>query len=208
MTFRTFPPHELQAEPRAWARLGSGLAAVVAKADSHYVRQVWLKTYQGDLIVIGVAQRDLEYKFEVFSLWIASPQALIAHDASKGWNNPPPAPPEAFAAWPLQAPWRVQVLRRTEFIIEDVPVEGALGVGPYSVKDGAPPGQTPAEASASCEVAVGLLFTGANGGRLMIAADWFPETLIFTHDETEISPYVDGCEAIAAEDYEAVAWGA
>jgi hypothetical protein len=205
MEFRDYAPLELLAEPGVLDRLRTDVTAVGLKQDEPYLREVWLRTYDGRQIVLGVNQRDLEFKFEVFGLWLASPEALAANIVRKGWAFPAPKPPEAFETWPLAPPWQVQVLRRAEFIVEDVVVEGALGEDPI-VQDVARPGRIPDDAAAQCEVAVGLLFTGFDDARLIIGVDWFPETLVFLRDDDQIAQYLACCETVDLSTYQADPW--
>jgi len=110
-----------------------------------------------------------------------------------------PTAPSHFEPWPFEQ-WTVQVLRRAEFIVEDVEVQEAFGEAP-NMQSAAPPGDVPAEASASCEVAVALLFTGGDGSQLLIAADWFPLDTIVTHDAAEIDAFRQSCETVGLEEY-------
>jgi hypothetical protein len=59
----------------------------------------------------------------------------------------------------------------------------------------------PSEAAASVEVAVGLLFVGPNGKRLLMGVDWMPLNMIVTDVVAEIDEYLAPCEAIDLNAY-------
>lgn len=220
---KQFPSFELQGSPAALAGLAESIAgySVVRGGDAAFA--VWLKRLDGSALYVGVDQRDVLPMFEVFALWVATPDDLaelargweaptIADDVSEPFRTaimtpPAPMPPEQFDPWPL-AQWRTEVLRRAEFIVEDGPVEGALGTHP-NTQSAAPPKSVPVEASASCEVAVGLLFTGATGNRLLIGVDWMPERMTITDIAAEIDEYLKPCEAVEFSSYlERDSWAA
>jgi hypothetical protein len=91
--------------------------------------------------------------------------------------------------------WRTQVLRRAEFIVEDAAVEGTFGNNP-NAQSASRPDSVPVEASASCEVAAGVLFTGSDGRRLLIGVDWLPMNLVISDVATEIDAYLEPCDAV------------
>jgi hypothetical protein len=209
---RRFPPFELEASPTTFAALHrlSGVALGGRPGTT------WLRDLDGKAYPIHVTQRDLEFKFEVFSLAIPTMAALAERVAL--WVAPDlpadlpdivrhamvrrpelPIAPSDFEPWPFEK-WTVEVLRRAEFIVEDVEVHGALGEAPI-MQSAAPPGEVPAEASASCEVAVGLLFTGEDGSQLLIGADWFPFDTIVTRDAAQIEAFRQLCESVRLEEY-------
>ncbi len=206
---RQYPSFEIEASELAFAALRNDMSTIHF-GGAH--GQTWLRDRYGNTFALNVNQRDLEYKFEVFSLALPSHSELTEQAAA--WKPPtlddqmderlraiystrPSVPllPDAFQPWPF-VHWRAEVLRRVEFIIEDVDVEGTFGTGPHNMQSAAPPGSVPSEASAACEVAVGLLFTGAENDRLLLAADWMPFSLIVSRDPGEIERFIDVCEAI------------
>jgi hypothetical protein len=205
---RSFPPFEIEAAPVTFAALHnlSGVALGGRRGTT------WLRDADGKVYPIYVNQRDLEHKFEVFSLAIPTMADLAERVAM--WVAPdlpadlpdilrhamvrrPEAPiaPSHFEPWPFEK-WTVQVLRRAEFIVENAEVPGAP-----NMQAAAPPDEVPADANASCEVAVALLFTGGDGSQLLIAADWFPYATIVTHDAAEIEAFRQSCEAVELEEY-------
>ena len=211
---RQYPSFEIEANQAAYAALRSDLFQI-SLGDAR--DQAWLRDTQGNTFAVHVSERDLEFKFEVFSLAIPSLSELT--ERATAWKPPVldermderlrtlfsnrpsiPAPPDTFQPWPF-AHWRTDVLRRVEFIIEDVPAEGALGSGPHNMQSGGPPGAVPAEASAACEVAVGLLFTGAKKDRLLLAVDWMPFSMVVSQDQDVIEQYIGSCEAIEIGHY-------
>ena len=108
-------------------------------------------------------------------------------------------PPVDFEPWPF-ASWRTEVLRRAEYIDWGVEAGPILGDHP-NFQSAARPGQVPAEASAWCEVAAGLLFTGDDGRRLLIAVDWSPMNLVVTEDAAPIETFLATCERVEMDDY-------
>ncbi|MEP6967934.1 MAG: hypothetical protein ABI906_07620 [Pseudomonadota bacterium] len=210
---QTFPPFELRADPATLDGLRAGLTGF---AFGGRTGQTWLRGDGGQIWAVTVNQRDLQFKFEVFALAIDTTQALRARIAA--WKPPSlsddvpeivrrlmsvrpvaPTPTTEFEPWPFGV-WRTDVLRRVEFIIEDVDVGPTFGSAPNS-QDAARPGEIPQVASAACEVAAGLLFTGDNGQRLLVGVDWMPFNLVFTHDAAEIDQYIASCEAIEIAEY-------
>jgi hypothetical protein len=168
------------------------------------------------MFALNVRSRDVEPMFEVFSLEIVSVEELIQrvrflrseaelrNDLPElirnAWANAAmPAPPSSFEPWPFDL-WRLQILKRVEFIIEDVEVQHAIGQGPHNSQSAALPGQAPPEASASCDVSVGLLFTASDESQLLIAADWRPFAKTISTDPGEIGRFVETCEAADAAD--------
>lgn len=178
---------------------------------------IWIKAANDTILAVGVDSRDLESKFEVFTLAVETEQALAhrvltappvklpddAPEMMKQWANMPRValkPPADFAPWPFDV-WRVEVLRRAEYIIGDLqPPPKTFGNDPVA-QNPARPGEVPPEAWAACEVAVGLLFTGSGGKRLMVAVDWIPFYLSLTQDEAIIADFIESCAAIGVDEY-------
>jgi hypothetical protein len=165
---------------------------------------------------MSVDGRDALPMFEVFTLRLATLKEL--QDRWHDWKAPPlpadmpdqlralmttkppmPASPTIFDTWPFPS-WRTQVLRRAEFIIENVPVADTVGDHPNS-QSASRPMAVPAEASASCEVTVGLLFTGPDGRRLLMGVDWMPYSMVVTDQSEEIDEYLAPCEATDLDVY-------
>ena len=214
-----FSPFEIQAGPEALRQLASGLDGwrVERKGTpASNASSVWLRDKSGSVWLLAVDQRDLGPMFEVFTLGVSSlaelrdrwahwqPPVLPADapESRRGLapTRPPPAvPPVDFEPWPL-ASWRTEVLRRAEYI--DWGVEAGPTVGDHpNFQSAARPGEVPAEASASCEVAAGLLFTGEAGRRLLIAVDWLPLNLVVTEDAAQIEAFLATCERVEMDDY-------
>ena len=58
----------------------------------------------------------------------------------------------------------------------------------------------PREASAFCEVAVGVLFTSQDR-KLLLAADWMPMNKQVLQDMAEISTFLADCELVGMAEY-------
>lgn len=211
-----YPPFELQADSEALTALLGGVAGYRVEAIAARIGSVWLRDRAGRDWLIAVDQRDLRFKFEVFALGIMSITQL--RERWRNWKAPtipadmpeplrtmmaarPPEPvaPVSYDRWPLEM-GRVEVLRRAEFIVEDVDVGPTFGDHP-NAQSAAAPGQVPKEASASCEVAVGLLFSAPDGKRLLIAADWMPMDLILTQEAAKIDEFIALCQRLELRTY-------
>lgn len=214
---RQFPSFELQASAADLSSLRAGLRGYATEGVGPSTSMVWIKAANDTILAVGADSRDLEFKFEVFTLAVETEQALAhrvstapplklpddAPEMMKQLANMPrvaPKPPADFEPWPFYA-WRVEVLRRAEYILGDLqsPPE-TFGTDPVA-QNPAKPGEVPPEAWAACEVAVGLLFSGSGGERLMVAVDWMPFNLIVTQDEANIAEYVESCAAIDVDKY-------
>ncbi len=209
-------PVELEVDRATLGAMAGSLTSFAVEKIGRNASFVWLRDTQGRTYGIGVASRDLQFKFEVFTLAIETFEAIRRRlDA---WRPPslpadfPPelrralstrpsalALPETFERWPLTS-WRTDVLCRVEFIIEGVQVGPTFGGNP-NAQSAAPPGQVPSGASASCEVAVGLLFTNRNGGRFLIGVDWMPGDMVVTQVAAEIDDYVSSCDRVSLKEY-------
>jgi len=211
-----FPPFEIQAARPTLLALENAIAGYVVEQAGKGASLVWLRSHAGQIWGIGVDQRDLESKFEVFTLAIETLEAMQARAAA--WAPPqlPPDMPEnfrrlmstrpelpkpsaEFQPWPF-ASWRVEVLRRAECIIDNVDAGPTFGNNP-SMQAPSQPGQVPPEASAYCETAVALLFTEGNSKRLLVGVDWMPFNMIVTQDVHEIDEYLSSCERVPLKDY-------
>lgn len=216
MGTKKLPPFDLQGTGDALANLASCVAGYAVEPFGTRANAVWFLSQNGQVTWMGVDGRDALPMFEVFTLHILTLNEL--QDRWKDWEAPtfpedvpdplcalmttkPPKPvaPTTFAAWPFPS-WRTQVLRRAEFIIDDVPVAGTVGEHPH-MQSAARPMAVPAGASASCEVTVGLLFTGTNGGRLLMGVDWMPFNMVATDQSQEIDEYLGPCETMDLDAY-------
>jgi hypothetical protein len=216
MMTKVFPPFELQASGAALDLLDSGIAGFALERIARWVSAVWLQGTDGQIWLMMADTRDLQFKFEVFTLAFETIEGLQARLAA--WTPPDiagdvpemlrqafstrptvPAAPSRFDPWPFSR-WRCDVLRRTEFIIEDVEFGVTLGDSPDFQSAGRP-GFVPPEASAACEVAAGILFTGEQGERLLAAVDWRPTELIWTRDAAQIDQYLAETSAVTIDDY-------
>lgn len=216
MARRRFDPFELQASRDALAAIADGLSGYAVERIGNSALAVWLLSEGGQVWLIGVDQRDLEYKFEVFTLAIETIEEVQARWAN--WrpvplpaavpenlrqlltSRPPmPAPPSEFFAWPFGS-WRTDVLRRAEIIVEGVGVGPIFGSNPVA-QDAVRPGAVPPEAGASCEVAAGLLFSGHEGGRLLMAVDWMPMNMVVEESAVEIDAFLASCEQVSLAEY-------
>jgi hypothetical protein len=180
-------PFDLQALPSDLAALGEGLISFAVSANGN---QTWLKGEDGILWVLSVDQRDLEHKFEVFTLRV--------EEAASNFRFAPPAPSE-FRPWPFDE-WRVDVLRRAEYIFKPEDPGPTFGVDPLG-QDAARPGEVPRVALSSCEVAVGLMFTGVDQKRLLVCVDWMPFNMVATQEPTVIDDVIEACEFVSLDDY-------
>jgi hypothetical protein len=214
---RRFDTFELQASATDLLSLRDGLAGFASVEVGPRTDMLWLKGNAGQIWAIGVDSRDLEFKFEVFTLAMET-QAALAHrvetappvqlpaDAPewmRQWAAQPrvaPMPPETFEPWPLRS-WRVDVLRRAEWVIGDLQSPPpTFGDNPVA-QNASKPGEVPSDAWAACDVAVGLLFTDPEHRRFLIGVDWLPLNMVVTIDAAAIDEYVAACEAIELATY-------
>jgi hypothetical protein len=191
-----FPPVELAASQAALVAADEGLASYAAEAIAGHLWQVWLADAAGRLWCVGSVPRDLQFMFEVFSLSIHPAEELDEMARARGW--PPVQRPAKLVPWPL-GPSTLHVLRRTEFIAPADPAQHTFGVDPLS-QSAARPGCVPPDASAACDVAVGLLFANEYD-RLLLAADWNPMRLILTQEHEPIEDYLATCESVPLAEY-------
>jgi hypothetical protein len=211
-----YPPFELQASIGALRQLASGIAEWRVEPLGNSVFNVWLKSADGAVWLVGVDQHDVRPMFEVFTLSMRSmaelrelwdrwrPPALPA-DAPEDLRRlvrtrpPPPAPPSNLEPWPF-ASWRTQVVRRAEFIVEGVDAGPTFGNNP-NMQSAARPGAVPGDAAASCEVDAGILFTGDRDRRLLLAVDWMPMQMSVIEDAAQIEAFLAACELIGMDAY-------
>lgn len=210
-----FPPFELQASPSALQRLTSGLSGWRVERMGSHASNLWLKASDGAIWLIGVDQRNVGPMFEVFTLAMLSMAEL--QERWEQWQPPvlpkevperlrqllttrPPAPvaPTDFDPWPLRS-WRTEVVRRAEFIVEGGDPGPTFGNNP-NLQSAARPRAVPSEASAFCEVAAGLLFTGKDR-KLLLAVDWMPMNMLVLDDSAEIAKFIADCELVGMADY-------
>lgn len=208
-----FPPFELQASGPALRSLASGIAGYAIYVTGKDVASGWIKTHDERVWFVTADSRDLQFKFEVFTLDIASPKDLRARvDA---WKPPTihddipqefrqvlrtrpvvPEPPKTFE------PWRSRngchVVLRQEFIIDEAAAVPTIGDHPVMQSGGR---VVPANASAVCRIAAGVVFEGENGERLLIAVDWNPSILVWTSDATRVDQYLADCTLVPLVDY-------
>ena len=59
------------------------------------------------------------------------------------------------------------------------------------------PRALPVGASAFCEVAAGVLFTGDNGHRLLLAVDWMPMNMLVVENAADIGTFNSECELVS-----------
>ena len=212
----SFDPFELRASPADLDALRSGLSSYAVVSQHRWTYYVWLTDSHEKLWVISVAQRDLQFKFEVFTLALEEQadferrmRAVVAKrladkspmlreaELQRSILSPPPSD---FRPWPFKS-WSVHVLRRAEFEIADLdPHSATIGNNPIA-QEAVKPGHVPPDALASCEVAAGLLFTGSDRERLLIGVDWAPENLVVTQDPAVIKNHLTSCELVSLGDY-------
>lgn len=210
-----FPPFELQASTLALQQLESGISGWRVERTGNFATNVWLRTFDGAICLLGVDQRDVRPMFEVFTLEMLSMSELserwerweppaLADDVPENFRQllttRPAAPvaPTDFDPWPLRS-WRTDVVRRAEFVIEGEDVGPTIGNNP-NAQSAARPKAVPPNASASCEVAAGILFTGEKS-RLLLAVDWMPMDMLVSQDPVEIDAFLTGCDRVGLADY-------
>jgi len=210
-----FPPLELQASTSALQQLTKDIRGWRVERIGMNVSNIWLRTVDGATWLLGVHQRDLLPLFEVFTLSLLSMTEL--QERWENWTPPsltkgvpeplrklmttrPPAPvtPTDFEPWPLRT-WRTEVVRRAEFIVEGAEVRSTIGNNPNS-QAATRPGAVPTGASAFCEVAAGILFTGEDRS-LLLAVDWLPMNMLVLQDGAEIHAFNTDCELVGMDEY-------
>jgi hypothetical protein len=199
VTTRRFPAVEFYARREALAALADGVAAFACEEIGGACWRLWLRDRDGRVWAIGADSFDLEFKFEVFTLWLDSLEGLRAKMAARFPAMAATEPPADFQAWPFAA-WRVEVLRRAEFLDPGAETGPSFGEAPV-MQSACRPGHVPAHATAACDVAVGLLFTGREGGRLLAGADWAPLRLTVSQAEDEIEAFLAPCERVSLAGY-------
>ena len=213
---KRMPSFELQGTRTSLASLAHISGYKVESGGGRTVA-VWLKADDGQVRLLTVDQRDALPMFEVFTLAVATMGELEAR--LREWKAPKtvpegvpewmrtlmmtrpavPTPPTDFIGWPFDH-WRTQVLRRAEFVVEEAPVGETVGENP-NVQSAARLMTVPKEASASCEVAAGVLFSGAGGKRLLMGVDWMPESMVVLDEPAKIDDYLKPCEAVDLSAY-------
>jgi hypothetical protein len=149
---------------------------------------VWLRRRDG-LTRISVHGEDIRYKFEVFTLVVET------REATHPFLEAAPPRPEQLTGWPLKD-WVIDVLVRTETQSECTDDERASALGEEPLVQSAFKPSARSARAEDCTVAVGLLFTAADGGRLLIAADWFPYALCVLSDVAAIDEFLETCDAM------------
>lgn len=211
-----FPSFELQASAEALRQLTAGLNGWRVERIGNSASNVWVQGAEGAIWSISVDQRDVRPMFEVFTLGMLSIAEL--RERWERWQPPilpeggpeglrrllttrplAPAPPSDFETWPFVS-WRTEIVRRAEFIVEDVDVGPTFGNNP-NAQSAARPGAVPGEASAFCEVAAGIIFTGDGGRRLLMAVDWMPMQMLVTEDPAQIEEFLKDCALLDMETY-------
>ncbi len=214
-----FPSFELQASASALKQLATGIAGWRVEHSENGSSSVWLRTSDGTVWLIGIFRREVTPRFEVFTLGMLSLDEL--HRRWEGWQPPampkdalegfrkflatrPPAPaaPTSFDPWPLRS-WRTEVVRRAEFVVEGESAGATFDDDP-NVQSAARLLSVPPEASAFCEVASGVLFTGDDDRRLLIAVDWMPMNILIVEDAADID--TSECQLVPMEAYPAPAF--
>ncbi|WP_133116207.1 hypothetical protein [Mesorhizobium wenxiniae] len=185
-SMNVYPPFELQVSLSNLAELSKGLTSF---AVSPLGNPTWLKSEDGAW-AISVDQKDLEHKFEVFTLRI--------EEAGSNLHFPIPTPSE-FRPWPF-IERRAHVLRRAEYIFKPEDPAPTIGINPL-YQDAARPGAVPLIALSSCVVAAGLLFAGADQKRLLICVDWMPFNIVVTDEPAEIDDFIKSCVSTSLDDY-------
>ena len=202
---RAYTPFEIDAGPGALAAIDAGIVSFAPIFDTDRTHEaeprasmVWLKDGKGELWAVYVNQRDLEFKFEVFSLTIRSEAALRAM-LGAGFRGMAPPQSAEFRLLPFDLS-RTDILRRVEYIDCATEIGDALGENPIW-QSAIPPSNNPKSVDAYCNVVIGIIFSGPCGERLLVAADWFPFDMIVTDNPAYIDEFFVSCEPIPVSDY-------
>ncbi len=213
-----FPPVELQASPSALQQLMTGINGWHVERMGSSASNIWLRTSDGAVWLIEVDQRCVRPRFEVFTLKMLSMCEL--HERWERWSPPaltsdvpdgfrkllttrPPAPaaPIKFDPWPFRS-WRTEVVRKVEFMVDG----GNAGPMTGDNRETESAGRrraVPPEATAFCEVAAGVLFTGDDDRKLLLAVNWMPMDMLVVEDAAEINALNSKCELVRMEAYSA-----
>ena len=213
-----FPSFELQASPSALQQLMTGVCGWRVERMGSSASRVWLKTLDGAVWLMEVDRRCVRPMFEVFTLKMLSMREL--HERWERWSPPalpkdipdgfrqllktrPPAPaaPTRFDPWPFRS-WRTEVVRRVEFMVERGEPGPTFGDKP-KLETALRRRAVPPEASAFCEAAAGVLFTGDDERKLLLAVNWMPMDMLVVEGAAEINAFNSECELVRMEAYSA-----
>lgn len=166
---------------------------------------VWLRLRDGQCLQMGSGCVNPAFKFEVFPLAIGGIEELRQRMAGLGWmpEEVMRSMPEEFGGtlpyspWP-QGAWTLEVVQRRDWIADPA----LMSPDEFEMGRNLPPGVVPQGTEHACLVALGLLFSFADGDRLLIAtADWPPATLTTSYDPERIDAFLEPCFRIDARRY-------
>jgi hypothetical protein len=136
-----------------------------------------LELVSGEVISVCAAQRDLEYKFEVFPLAAKRIPTFTAAE-TKPLN--------------LAADVCVLLMRTQDWLDPGIPCVGAVGQNPIMQCQGVP-GSAPKQAVAACTYIGGLQLQGSNNELLTVATLPFPYAIYVS--------CFDSCGSVNTDDY-------
>lgn len=167
-------PETINATKSDLCSLATALTGYTISCCDERISAVWL--WRGDEapLLVTSDSRDIVFKFEVFSLAIQAPFPILRESQQEA--------SERVVKWPFSE-WKVDVLWIRDWTI---PIE-APPDGWYDRIDDRFFGEVPAGAEHACLVAKALLFTGADGCRLLIDQGGNPLDL----DVTTIPEFID-----------------
>ena len=209
------PPEKIEASDEDLRSLCHGLVGYGLSGQQGKAWGVWLLRRKRPPLLAISDSRDIVFKFEVFTLALRTPEEVLSAasenrsrmaDILSKLNDlgmtalPLEALPECFRpdeirAWPF-AHWQVEVLWQRDWTIpvEKVPDDW------WSNPDKAF-GAVPVGADHACLVVKGLLFTGGNGGQLLVSQGDMALDLLVTQDPGTILVATIGTLAVGIERY-------
>ncbi len=154
-------------------------AVVELPTTQAFIASFWFVGRDGVSGVVHPESHDIIDWFEVFPLVVRCDGPV---PTNLNWEP-----------WPFEK-WSVEVLRRMDW----------LSVAPTQAGDQPVPKLKPGEAPKNAHrqlVDVGLLFTDERGGRMIVASDPFPLTLVVTRSDHEIDAFLADCSRLKLSSY-------
>jgi hypothetical protein len=182
-------PELLDAEVNDFRSLATALTGYTVSIDHDRISGLWL--WRGDQppLLVTSDSRGIVFKFEVFTLAIQPPspvqRASEQQEAAKRAID-----------WPFSN-WQVDVLWIRDW---SIPSE-AMPDGWYTSPEARRFGAVPLGADHTCLVAKALLFTGANGHRLIVDQGEMPLDLYVTTDSQLIDHGLSGAMPMPLDHY-------
>lgn len=182
-------PELLDAEVNDLRSLATALTGYTVSIDHERIFELWL--WRGDQppLLVTSDSRDIVFKFEVFTLAIQSPsraqRASEQQEAAK-----------CAIDWPFLE-WQVDVLWIRDW---SAPLE-VMPDGWHTSSEAQRFGAVPLGADHTCLVAKALLFTEANGQRLIVDQGEMPLELYVMTDSQLIDHGLSGAMPMPLDDY-------